>query len=132
MTCTCCSYEWCWLCRKEYNSEHFSNGGNCEGLLYANINNFRVKHSLLYRIISKILKMILFFVLFPFFFLCIISDRFISYQTLSGVKEKLTILYIIEISLLLYPLLLSLGSIIVLIMIFYWPFQRKMLQKFYI
>ena len=128
MTCVCCSYEWCWLCRKEYNSDHFSNLGDCEGLQYA---TQRIQHSLLYRIIIKILKFMLFFVGFPLFFICIISDIFLDSINPRGFIEFLLYIYIFEIYLLLYPLLLSLGSIVILIMIFYWPFQRKMLHKFY-
>jgi len=35
MTCIKCNFNWCWLCEKEYNSNHYNNG-ECEGKQYYN------------------------------------------------------------------------------------------------
>ena len=132
MTCICCAYEWCWICRKEYNSSHFSYGGECEGLSYADLNSFRVKHPKLYDLVFRILKMMLFFVAFPLFFIYIVADKFVGDIIHFRIgTEILTAFFILEICILFYPLLLSLSSIILITMIFYWPFQRKMLREFF-
>ena len=132
MTCICCAYEWCWICRKEYNISHFSNGGECEGLLYANLNSLRVEHPNICNLVFRILKMMLFFVGFPLFFICIMIEKFVGdiIDSTNGI-ELLLVFFTFETYILFYPLLLSLSSIILIIMIFYWPFQRKMLREFY-
>ena len=33
ITCTKCGYQWCWLCNKEYNMNHFT-GGKCKGFQF--------------------------------------------------------------------------------------------------
>jgi hypothetical protein len=35
MTCKACTFEWCWICGKEYKRGHYSRGGPCYGLQFS-------------------------------------------------------------------------------------------------
>ena len=74
MTCTSCRYEWCWICQKEYTPNHYEEG-NCEGLLYNNNDSVKCK------IIFRILKLMLFYVIFPFVF--------VGYGTVTLVEREM-------------------------------------------
>lgn len=63
MTCSVCSYEWCWLCGSTYSSVHFSpiNPFGCAGMQNTNFTSFgRCKV-----LVLRILTFLGFLVLFP-------------------------------------------------------------------
>ena len=130
MTCTNCRYEWCWICRNEYKEGHYGVGQKCEGLLFDTEPNYLLVNA---PFIYRVLKILLFWFIFPFFFICICFGKI--FPDIADKLEDIAFIFFISILILmtivLYVPLFSIGSIVVLIMIFYWPFQRKMLNIFY-
>ena len=130
MTCTSCRYEWCWICQKEYTPNHYEEG-NCEGLLYNN-NSSKCK------IIFRILKMMLFYVIFPFVFVgygaTILVEREINdlgRGNCEFIQMFIFFFIFFAISLMFYILLFSIGNIFMIIMLIYWPFQRKVIRELF-
>lgn len=136
ITCVNCNYEWCWLCKNECKPGHYGIGQRCEGLIFSeNPNDYILNNAILYYI-NRIIKLFRFLICFPFF--CLYSVKEIILKKVKNKKISKNEIYLYFYNLLVYYIsiglygnILPLGFIVIIIMILYWPFQRKMLNLFY-
>ena len=140
MTCVECQFQWCWLCQKPYNSNHF-NEGSCNGLqFYKETDEKKIKATLeenrkkypeslnwsLY--FFNFLKTIGF--IFLFFFLNIIIRAEKYFRDMNGVIIAFYSLSFIPIFISFEFLFIALVIIGTIPFLIYPPYFRKL--KFYI
>ena len=136
ITCINCKYEWCWLCKKEYKPGHYGIGKKCEGLKYEKKPNDSCLNNKVLYYIRRAKTLFRFYLDFPYFFVLFISVKFMG-KLIDKINSKskyfhkcyaYTLLLIIF---LLFFKLLFIGTIVLMIILFYWPFQRKVLNEYY-
>ena len=131
--CSNCQYQFCWLCLKQYKSDHYDLSGKCFGLQYAKCFCFSNKLCLcLYTILMVILKIIGFAILAPFIFFVVLHCKFMENED-SSISECVIIISCGSIILLCISfgvILISISSSISLLMLIAFPLQKIIFDAF--
>lgn len=127
MTCANCKYEWCWYCLKESLPGHFDDGGNCAGLQYTKCQCFSNRFCVfLYQFLLQILGIIKFDLLLPFYFIRFLNEKVEDINKDAICFFKFFIIFSFFIIVFVYGVYVMI--ILSVIMTFYWPLKRKMLE----
>ena len=124
MICANCKYEWCWFCLKESLPGHYDEGGNCYGLQYSKCQCFSYRIcAFLYQLLLQILGILKFIIISPIIFYIFIFERIkeLYYDVYSFFTALITFFYCLVMFIYSLYIIFSLS----LIMLFYWPFKRK-------
>ena len=129
MTCFNCKYQFCWFCEKEYDSNHFSLGGKCFGLQYAECSCFsNILIRFLYQFLIFLLKNVIFAISASFIFAMIfIYDKFEDYNH-PEFPCFTTFLFFASVILLFISfasILMSISTAIAVLMTIIWPLHTK-------
>jgi hypothetical protein len=130
MTCRNCKYEWCWICEQESLPGHYDPGGQCEGLQYSNCPCLSNQFCLvLYKFLLHILECLKLFCMFPaaFYMALFKLIKEINYNYDFFLFKALISFYIC-LCFFVYGTCIML--IILIIMIFCFPFKRFIIEKF--
>ena len=126
ITCLNCKYQWCWLCQKEYNSDHYGIKGNCFGLQYTKLSCFSNKACIIItQILILIAKIIGFSIAGPVALFIYIYHRFLwsKNRIYNNFVEIISHGSIILLSISYLPSLSFFSFLISVLMVFIWPLQ---------
>ena len=124
MICANCKYEWYWFCLKESLPGHYDEGGNCYGLQYSKCQCFSNRICVfLFQLLLQILGILKFIAISPIYFYIFVYERIkeLNYDAYCFFIVFITFYY----CLVMFVYALYIIFTLSLIMLFYWPFKRK-------
>ena len=133
ITCVNCRYNWCWLCKKEYKPGHYKIGERCEGLLYEEEPNYSFLNNKVLYYFKRAKILFSFYIKFPYFFMFFVFNLFVGKYIDKIDSNCLFAIFIftgVLIAWCFYIQLYFIGAIVLIVMLIYWPFQRKVLNIF--